>query len=58
MYCCICAPYIFLYTKLTQQSKGAKFEAEIREEQEKKKKEAEEAAERKKSFKDKASMWN
>ena len=41
-----------------QQSKGAKFEAEIREEQERKKREAEEAAERKKAFKEKASMWH
>lgn len=47
----------FFEAKVQEQTRGAKFEQEIREEQEKKKKEAEEAAARRKAFKEKASVF-
>jgi hypothetical protein len=48
----------FFEAKANEQAKGAQFEKEIKEEQERKKKEAEEAAERRKAFKEKASLFN
>jgi hypothetical protein len=48
----------FFDAKAQEVAAGAKFEEEIRAEQEKKKIEAGEKAERKRAFKEKASMWH
>ena len=48
----------FFESKVAEQTKGAKFEQEIREEQERKKKEAEEAAARRQAFKAKAAAFH
>eukprot|EP00118_Oscarella_pearsei_P025602 m.308448 g.308448 ORF g.308448 m.308448 type:complete len:186 (+) comp44023_c0_seq1:66-623(+) len=48
----------FFDAKVAEQTKGAKFEKEIKEEQEKKQKEAEEKQARKAAFKEKASLFH
>lgn len=49
--------FICLNLQIQKQTESCKFEQEIRQEQEEKKKQAEDAKERKKAFKEKASVF-